>query len=242
MDDVSLKALKQRRSVVVAIMLAFLLLLGINPGSGVDTAENSQPANVLSSSAEGSELAINALDSLEVKGRAPKTGYARSEFGDGWASVQGCDMRNIILLRSMSEVVVSSDGCVVLNGTLADPYTGDVIEFKRGAGTSGDVQIDHVVALSDGWQKGAQNISEQERLLFANDPLNLLAVDGSANQKKGDSDAASWLPPNKGFRCRYVARQIAVKSKYSLWVTSAEKAVMIRVLNGCGEQVLPVEL
>ena len=78
------------------------------------------------------------------------------------------------------------------------------------------------------------------RTIFANDPLNLLAVDGDANQQKGDSDAASWLPPNKSFRCRYVARQIAVKQKYSLWVTEAEKAAMRRILNGCGDQRLPV--
>jgi hypothetical protein len=104
------------------------------------------------------------------------------------------------------------------------------------------VQIDHVVALSDAWQKGAQAIEFSDRVVFANDPLNLLAVDGPANQKKGDSDAASWLPSNRQFRCQYVARQIAVKQKYSLWVTEAEKAAMKRVLNGCGEQRLPVEL
>jgi len=128
-----------------------------------------------------------------------------------------------------------------LSGTLNDPYTGKVIEFKRGAGTSGDVQIDHVVALSDAWQKGAQNISPQKRNELANDSLNLLAVDGKLNQQKSDNDAASWLPPNKDYRCSYVARQIAVKIKYELWVTSAEHSAMSDVLRLCPQQVLPNE-
>ena len=76
---------------------------------------------------------------------------------------------------------------------------------------------------------------------MANDPLELLAVDGPTNSAKGDADAASWLPPNKGFRCAYVARQIAVKSKYRLWVTVAEKNSMAAVLATCPVQGLPIE-
>jgi hypothetical protein len=120
----------------------------------------------------------------------------------------------------------------VQKGTLHDPYTGEIIQFERGE-NSNKVQIDHVVALSDAWQKGAQSLSETERKNLANDPLNLLAVDGPANQQKGDGDAATWLPPNKAFRCQYVARQVAVKKKYQLWVTTAENEAMHRVLNGC---------
>jgi len=101
------------------------------------------------------------------------------------------------------------------------------------------VQIDHVVALSDAWQKGAQQISAEDREKFANDPLNLLAVDGPANAAKSDSDAATWLPPNKAFRCQYVARQIAVKRIYKLWVTEAEKDAMKRVLSTCDEERVP---
>ncbi len=198
--------------------------------------------DVLSNTTQNAPRALEALGSLEVKGRAPKTGYARSEFGDGWAEVAGCDMRNIMLKRGMSDVELSEDGCVVLRGTLQDVYTDSTILFVRGSTTSDAVQIDHVVALSDAWQKGAQQLTSTERTQFANDPLNLLAVDGPANQQKADSDAASWLPPNKNFRCAYIARQIAVKQKYRLWVTEAEKAVMTRVLNGCSEQTLPVEL
>ena len=101
------------------------------------------------------------------------------------------------------------------------------------------MQIDHVVALSDAWQKGAQQLSMAMREQLANDPLELLAVDGPANQAKGDGDAATWLPPNKPYRCAYVARQIAVKQKYHLWVTSAERDAMQKILSGCAGQALP---
>lgn len=178
------------------------------------------------------QSATEKLDSLEVKGRAPKTGYSRAQFGDGWDIKGACDVRNIILNRDLQDVIVDSD-CKVLEGVLNDPYTGGLIQFRRGASTSDDVQIDHVVALSDAWQKGAQALSFDRRVEFANDPLNLLAVDGPANQQKSDSDAATWLPPNRAFRCQYVSRQIEVKAKYDLWVTRAEEQAMHRVLKEC---------
>ena len=182
--------------------------------------------------------AMTALDRLGVKGKAPKTGYARTQFGSGWATAGGCDTRNVILQRDLTNVVVSDD-CKVLSGVLDDPYTGKIIQFARGADTSAAVQIDHVVALSNAWQTGAQQLSHEQRVQMANDPLELIAVDGSANMKKSDGDAATWLPPNKAFRCQYIARQIAVKMKYSLYVTAPEKQAMQRVLASCPEQMLP---
>ena len=130
---------------------------------------------------------------------------------------------------------------MVETGVLKDPYTGKTINFKRGVSTSLKVQIDHVVPVSDAWQKGAQRLTSQLRYNFYNDPLNLLAVDGPTNSSKSDSDAASWLPPNKSYRCAYVSRQIAVKLKYKLWVTSAEKGAMARVLTACPSFLLPTK-
>jgi len=115
-----------------------------------------------------------------------------------------------------------------------------MIAFQRGTETSGEVQIDHIVALSDAWQKGAQDLSETRRQQFANDPLNLLAVDGSANAQKGNKDASVWLPVSE-FQCRYVARQIAVKARYLLWVSQSEYSAMRRVLAICPNQVLPIQ-
>lgn len=184
--------------------------------------------------------ALRALNKLQVKGRAPSTGYDRELFADDWDYSFGCDTRNKILRRDLSEYRYrSGSSCIIETGVLLDPFTGQTINFQRGIRTSLDVQIDHVVALSDAWQKGAQKLSSYQRFLFYNDPLNLLAVWGPANSQKSDSDAASWLPPNKGFRCHYVARQIAVKSKYSLWVTEAEDQAMRRVLSSCPKQKLP---
>lgn len=181
---------------------------------------------------ESAKKSLALLQSLDTKGRAPKTGYARNQFGNGWSAIGSCDTRNIILARDLTDERVSTD-CKVLSGTLDDPYTGKSIQFLRGATTSDDVQIDHVVALSDSWQKGAQQLRFMDREKLANDPLNLLAVDGPANQEKSDGDAATWLPPNKPFRCQYISRQVSVKKKYDLWVTSAEKRAMIQILENC---------
>ena len=187
--------------------------------------------------------ALQVLSTLPVKGRAPKTDYSRDQFGQAWADVDrnGCDTRNDVLRRDVTAAALKpgTRGCVVLSGVLKDPYTGKLINFVRGASTSSAVQIDHVVALSDAWQKGAQRLSPARRLAFANDPLNLLAVDGPANLRKSDSDAATWLPPDKAYRCAYVARQISVKASYALWVTAAEHDAMARILGDCPGAVVP---
>ncbi|WP_213578569.1 HNH endonuclease family protein [Rhodococcus sp. USK13] len=185
---------------------------------------------------------LTKLDALAVKGRAPKTGYSREQFGPSWSDDNGvegghngCDTRNDILRRDLVEITYkpSTRDCVVATGTLHDPYTATTIAFVRGQDTSTAVQIDHVIALSDAWQKGAQQLSPERRRDLANDPRNLQAVDGPTNGQKSDSDAASWLPPNKGYRCTYVSRQIDVKALYNRWVTQAEKDAMIRVLAAC---------
>ena len=191
----------------------------------------------------GRTTALAALAAVEVKGRAPRTGYDRDNFGSRWVDVDrnGCDTRNDILARDLADETFKAGtrNCVVLTGNLADPYSGKAIAFTRGQSTSDDVQIDHVVALSDAWQKGAQGLDATRRTAFANDPLNLLAVDGPLNMQKGDGDAATWLPPNRSYRCAYVARQVAVKVTYQLWMTQAEKNAIATVLSTCPDEPLP---
>ena len=121
----------------------------------------------------------------------------------------------------------------MLTGVLHDPYSATVVAFSRTADAAA-VQIDHVVALSNAWQTGAQQLSAQRRQDLANDPANLQATTRAMNAQKGDGDAATWLPANKSYRCTYVSRQITVKAVYGLWVTPAERAAMVRVLTGCG--------
>ena len=183
-------------------------------------------------------LAINVLGVLEVKGRAPKTGYSREEFYNSWPTVDGCSLRQRIIKREFGETAVL-DGCTVVAGEFEEPYTGEWKVFNSKEEISKGIQIDHVVALSDAWQKGAQYLDKTVRYEMATDPLNLLAVNASANQGKSDGDAATWLPKNKKFRCQYVARQVSVKHKYGLWVTEAEKEAIYNILLTCpNERVL----
>jgi hypothetical protein len=232
---------RQRRFSVV--LLTAICIVGGSLYASVrqQTAHQLTPpaptSNIPSNSAD---LAINKLQTLPIKGRAPKTGYSREQFAPGWADIGSCTMRDYILKRDMINVVTkSSADCTVESGMLNDPYTGKTIHFQRGAGTSTAVEIDHVVALSNAWQTGAQLIDVSKRAEMYNDPLELLAVDGPANNNKGDGDAATWLPPNKAYRCRYVARQIAVKVKYNLWVTPAEHDAIKNTLQSCPGQTLP---
>jgi hypothetical protein len=176
--------------------------------------------------------ALALLATLPVKGRAPRTGYRREAFGTPWADVDhnGCRTRDDVLARDL-EHPQRRDRCVVVAGTLLDPYTNQRVEFRKADAAA--VQIDHVVALSDAWQKGAQQWTPRKRLAFANDPLELLAVGAAVNDAKSDADAASWLPPYKPFRCAFVTRQVQVKAKWGLWVTAAERDAIRRVLGAC---------
>lgn len=184
--------------------------------------------------------AVVALAALAVKGRAPMTGYARDRFGQAWldADRNGCDTRNDVLAEHLTQVVLKANSCRVQTGVYADPYTGDRIDYRYGHGHL--IDVDHVVAMGNSWATGASRWGIKKRAAFANDPLNLLPAGAWANRQKGDSDAASWLPPNRGFRCAYVARQVAVKQKYGLWVTAPEKAAIGRVLASCpGQPITP---
>ncbi len=207
-----------RRIVVIALLLSLL------------PATNSQAAT---------NDALTALNKLEVKGRAPKTGYTRSQFPH-WSDPDrnGCDARNDILKRDLTDITYKEGtrDCKVIAGQLLDPFSGKVIIFSP---TKVVIDIDHVVALSNAWQTGAAYFDKSVRTQIANDPLNLLAVDSKLNRQKGDGDAATWLPPNKSFRCEYVARQVAVKAKYKLWVTEPEKVAITKILSNCVDQKLP---
>ena len=180
--------------------------------------------------------ALTQLASLPVKGKAAKTGYSRDKFGPAWKDVDGngCDTRNDILQRDLTNITFKDNSrCTVATGTLHDTYTDKTIDFVRGTSTSIAVQIDHRIALANAWVTGAQQWDDAKRLQFANDPSNLIAVDGPTNGKKSDGDAATWLPPNKAYRCTYVATQVDVKAKYGLWVTQAEHDAMKAVLETC---------
>jgi len=203
------------------------------PTAGAATVTQAAPAG-----------ASAALARLSVRPASSLAGYSRDAFGPAWADVDhnSCDTRNDILARDLLHVTyrATSPHCVVATGSFIEPYTGKSVNFVRGTATSARVQIDHTVALADAWTTGAASWTAAARLAYANDPLVLLAVDGPANEAKGASDAAHWLPANLSYRCSYVARQVAVKAKYALWVTLAEKAAITAVLATCPARGVPV--
>ena len=228
---------RRRRSVSPVVVLVLLALAAYWAWTQyAPTTAEAEPDNVPAViSKADARAALEHLADLKIKGKSPLTGYDREgKFGESWADVDdnGCDTRNDILQRDL--IVTSDEGtCKVFTGTLVSPYTNETIDFQRGIDTSAEVQIDHIVALANSWQTGAQKLSQGKRIALANDPLNLFAVDGASNQQKGASDAATWLPASKQFRCTYVAHQVEVKHKYKLWVTKAERNAIKRVLKTC---------
>ena len=181
---------------------------------------------------------------LPVKGRAPKTGYSRDQFGSAWTDNvdlsyghNGCDTRNDILGRDLVKKTfkAGTDKCKVLTGILPyEPYLGlKNYKFSTTGGFETSLDGEHIVSLGDAWQKGAQKLTKTKRTELANDPINLIMTDPGQNRSKGDGDAATWLPKNKAYRCTYIVKQVDVKKKYHLWVTSAERTAMLRVLKSC---------
>lgn len=224
----------------VFILIVLIAILGISAGLGLPQVSDTAAKATGEYTATGS--AADTLNKLTVNDHPNWSGYDREYFGfretddDG----DGCDVREAVLARDLTDVTYKWSGsCKVKTGTLKDPYTGKTIKFTRGEESSKAVQIDHVVALENAWASGASEWDTSKRYKFGNDMYNLLAVDGDANQDKGSESAAYWLPSNSAYRCEYVARQIGVKDKYGLSVTTKEKNAMLSVLHGCSGQAVP---
>ena len=224
-------------------MLAGILSIAIGVlGSSLIEDTPEQPTSEPPALSERSvDNAREQLDKLAVKGRAPKTGYSRSQFGKSWddnVDVEygnnNCPTNEDIKARDFTNVVFvpNTNDCKVKSGLLHDPYSGKDVQYQR-ASSDRTVSIDHIVSLSDAWQKGAQKLTATQRRNFANDPRNLVATMDSLNAQKGDGDAATWLPPSKSYRCDYAKSQIEVKTIYDLWVTAAEKEALHRQLDTC---------
>ncbi|THG33597.1 HNH endonuclease [Naasia lichenicola] len=213
--------------------------------SSTDSAAQNAPAGTASSTATDPAAGAPALDTpllaqiaaLPVAATASVAGYERAQFGDGWKDPDrnGCDARNDILARDLTAVTFKAGtrDCVVATGELKDPYTATTIDFVRGNGTSEAVQIDHIVPLSWAWQHGAAGWTPDQRLAFANDPLNLLAVDGPTNASKSDSGPADWLPPDAAYRCAYADRFADVLTTYAMGIDDADRAALVAVAQTC---------
>lgn len=232
------KTLSKRGSLSLAVVFLILALVGIFSVLKLgDSTEDQTTADILADN--NSQAAQNLLTltvaAEETREQAPD--YDRDYFGDSWADIDhnGCDTRNDILARDLTDIEIDADGCKILSGTLQDPYSGETINFERGQSTSSKVQIDHVVPLADAWKAGAWQWDDWQRLEFANDTLNLVAVSGSLNSQKGAQTADEWLPPNEDFQCTYAIAQINVKTKWDLSVTESEQQALAKVLSTCPE-------
>lgn len=192
-------------------------------------------------------MAMARLEQLAVVPVRPSIGgYVRGcgsdqacVFGPAWSDDvdvpgghNGCGTRDDVLARQLTEVAIRPGSrCVVVAGTLHDPYTGRILAFAKA--TAGEVQIDHVVPLAMAWDLGAAEWTADQRRNFANDPENLLAVDGPTNQAKGAQGPGGWMPPNAAFRCGYSEIFVSVLAKYQLPVTLVDAAALRSVLAGC---------
>ncbi|QRV01546.1 HNH endonuclease [Arcanobacterium phocisimile] len=240
---------KRTAQVVFCAIIGWLVVPGIGPD--VFTLEESLGwkvgpddwrgplSRVPSYQINDAELAA-LLDTIPTRTTTNAPKYQRSDFGPAWSDVDhnGCDTRNDILTRDLQHLTYKNGthNCVVTHGDFIEPYTGLHTEFQRGRETSALVQIDHVVALADAWQSGAWTWTAAKREQFANDPLNLLAVDADQNQEKGAAHAGQWLPENRSFHCAYVTRQVDVKAKWGLSMTQRERATIERILSACSKQ------
>ncbi|MEV0094772.1 HNH endonuclease family protein [Streptomyces sp. NPDC050738] len=214
---------------------------GTYGASPLDNPDGTKPGLAPLTSATDQAAARKVIEKVATKGRGPKTGYERDKFGSAWLdtadgvplSRNGCDTRNDLLKRDGKDLTYRGSGskkCVVMSMTLNDPYTGRTIAWKKATATA--VQIDHVMPLSYDWQMGAARWDTAKRKQIANDPLNLIPVDGPSNGSKSDSGPASWLPPYKPIRCSYVVRFAQVSLKYGLPVTVPDKKMMLAQCGG----------
>ncbi|ACY99806.1 HNH endonuclease family protein [Thermomonospora curvata] len=197
----------------------------------IDTGDQGPSAGGVKPDAAAVTAARRDLRTLAVAPEGAGRGYAREKFGQRWRDIDrnGCDQRNDVLARDLQQVR-RRDGCVVVSGTLQDPYTGKTISFRKS--DAAEVQIDHIYPLALAWRMGAYRWSAQRREQFANDHDNLLAVWGVPNGQKGDSGPGEWQP-QKAYQCVYGVKYIAVARKYGLPVTRADRDALEDFLNRC---------
>jgi len=173
--------------------------------------------------------------------------YDRDEFGSGWGDLDGdgCNTREEVMWRDLLWAK-REDGCNVVEGTLRDPYTWTLIRYDEAVNAQ-TVQVDHVYPLKRAWLYGARGWSEEKRKRFANDELNLLAVDGPTNGRKSDQGPETWLLPvnpnrplvrqtvlvNRAYECSWSRRYVQVAAKWRLGISPRDEAVLADTLERC---------
>lgn len=239
------------RSIIVFGILAFIgaVIVAVAGFNAMQAQRSpvSAPASTETVSAQPGASDVYAeaeafLVSLPVTSLAPEQKYEReAQFGRAWLDVDdnGCDTRNDILQRDFVSFETFRGDCEVQTGILNDPYTGKTIKFVhtnafgKNTGDSGAVQIDHIIPLSWAWQNGADAWDQETRVLFANDPVNLKAVDGEQNLVKSDQGPSTWWPTAESYRCTYALEFTVVLQNYQLTIPAADKQALVDTLAGC---------
>ena len=225
----------------IAALAVLLLIPTLTAGGNTEPAQPAAPAVTTPAIAPApstpspSTPAAALLAEIPTAGPAPAAEYDRDLFGQRWADVDrnGCDTRNDTLARDLVDVTFKpgTHDCVVLTGTLLDPYTGETVTFTRVSEGYQPVQIDHRIPLAVAWSTGAANWTDEKRRQFANDPANLQAT--TANQTKGDSAPAEWLPAGAAAACEYSTRYIEVAYAYELAIADADRTALASALSCC---------
>lgn len=200
---------------------------------------------------DGPEMRVNGQAVAETAADLRITdysaiGYNRDQFPH-WLDLDGngFDTRDDVLARDLTGITYTDDGTHVATGTLADPYTGTTVQFQRtnypnkGDGNSSAVQIDHIVSLAAAWTGGANAWTVEERTTFANDPTNLLAVDGPTNSAKSYYLPSEWMPQNEAYHCMFAAQHTYVLDKYDLAVTEADRDSLVTTATACALEDAP---
>jgi hypothetical protein len=214
---------------VLAVAAFVLYQLGVIDLEGLDTSGEPAQPNDAAAAASDSDQALAWLDEIRIEDEDDPPGYDRSMFPH-WSTVEGaCNTRESVLARDGQDVQ-ADDECRAVSGTWVSVYDGETFT------DAGDLDIDHMVPLKEGWRSGAHAWSTEERERFANDmerSPQLWAVSASSNRSKGDSDPSDWMPPNEDFHCEYVAAWIEVKHVWDLTVDPDEETALREVLAGC---------
>lgn len=181
--------------------------------------------------------ANDLLDRLPVRAESGSSSYDRERFGyPDDADGDDCDTRAEVLMLESTTATTRNTYCTIQSGRWRSFVDGRIWTDPT------EVQIDHLVPLSEAWASGARSWGPARLVAFGNDlgyPWSLNAITGSLNASKGDGDPAEWLPPLLGARCAYAIRWMKVKFRWGLAIDATERSALVRLLSGtCGERLV----
>ena len=143
----------------------------------------------------------------------------------------GCDTRDEVLIAdSQVPVTTGTSLCDVTAGQWYSPYDGVLTDNPS------DIQIDHVVALSEAWDSGANQWDQAIAIEFGNavgSDDNLQVASRASNLGKSDYDPAEWLPDNTDAICWYVTTWSQIKLDWDLAMDATEYTTVTSILANC---------